>query len=96
VTIKVSKIDAESTPYVLNTCISSSQRRRDCVRPQTRHDGEREATLDEAGRYYVVVSGFRLLKKANVQYRVAFTAKPGTGPLALVVDNADDDDPQDQ
>lgn len=95
--IKVDKIDAESGPaYLLSTCISTSPRRRDCVQPQTRHGGEREATLHEAGTYYVVVSGFRLLKKVSVHYSVAFTANPGCGPLALDVDNADDPDPTEE
>jgi hypothetical protein len=89
VTIKAEKTSAQSARYILFTCISTTNRRSGCVHEQIRNNGEQEATL-QAGVYYVVVGGVRLLK-VDGKYRVKVTADPAISPLELVLDNVTDE-----
>ena len=92
VTLDVEKL-TEGHPYLLLTCISRTTRRRDCIGAEIRNNGESTTRLTFGGRFYVVVSGLRLLgQKADAYaYRVRLRGNPATGPLTLALDNATDE-----
>jgi hypothetical protein len=90
VTLKAEKTSAQSARYILYTCISTTDRLSGCVHNRIRNNGEQQVTLHQAGTYYVVVAGLRLLK-VDGKYRVRVTSDPGISSLELMLDNADDE-----
>ena len=101
VTVKLDTV-SQSTAYVLSVCISTSTQRRDCLTPTFKdrvacsfHNPFRigcpvrsySLPHSNGGRYYVIVSGYRLAAQNPGEYVMTMTAHPGTGPLGLESDN---------
>ena len=100
-TIRLDTVSAEST-YFMGACISTSTHRGDCITPKSKtrvtcsfgnpilfRCPVRSYVLPEnGGRYYIFVSGLRLLPRPeDGRYVINMTAHPGTGPLGLEADN---------
>ncbi len=102
VTVFVDTVSS-ATAYWMQTCVSTSTRLPDCLRPESKDrvacsypppgglGCPRKTTVlppGSRGVYYVIVGGFRFTPSVG-QYTATVRAAPGIGALSLALDNSD-------
>ena len=104
-TVKLDTVSKDSAS-IMSACVSTSTQRRDCLTPTAKDRVRcafdypllrligcpvRSYSLSSARTYYIIVNGYRTNAPADGQYTMSLNAHPGTGPLALLLNNIMED-----